>query len=868
MQRRPNTRKLLLVTAAAAAAFVAAWLIWPRDSAREADARADGEGGAARAPVGEQGAARAPTRAWEGTPDPVGELVLEGQVLDSEDRPVGGVTVHVDTQPERTVITEADGSFGVVGLIERRYRISASGEAGVVGPVEVRLSPTSDPVVLRLASPGRIAVRVVDATTRAPVAGAAVEVRAPITIAATTSAEGEVALAPVMRGHWNVVARAQGFAWGMGAVVVGDDTATLTIALELGTTISGRVRDERGVAIAGARVWAEPTGDWTVGMSAERDGTVSGPDGAFVLDGIAAGAYRVRGRAHGHAPGESSELLVADAPVEGAALVLLDAGVVRGRVVHVDGTPAAGAAVRVYNAGVAPPTTHAAADGSFVIEGLPRQEVWVGAEGGDAACWAKSADLTQGTAELVLRLDLAEALWGEVVDDDGEPVEAAQVDVALVDARARFIRRALTDGGGGFRVSGLPPGEYELVATRPGTTTAPSQAPVRARTGQAVRLVIPAPGAIVGRLAFADGGAPAVFTVQLVAGAAPRAFTDGAFLLDGVAPGTYRVRFEGPELAPGEPVEVVVPSSGQADVGTITVERGRSVEGVAVDASDRPVAGAEVVAATVLVGTGVAADSGSRAPTFQGQVTRALTGADGRFTLRGLSGGAVSVVASHATAGRSTPQTAVPGAEPLRVVLAATGSISGTVRVGGQAGPAVVAAQPHASPLAMSIVLAGADGAYRVPRAAAGRYSVAAVASDPLRGAPLAPVGVAVASGRDAQVDLVVVRGLRALEITTGGPAVVFVTTEPHEARDALALVSRLGVQERGHWAMRAADGGVAHFGALEGGAYTACAVAITEPVEDVGEMLELIARRGAGMPVSCAAVPDGATAAQLRVAR
>jgi len=66
---------------------------------------------------------------------------------------------------------------------------------------------------------------------------------------------------------------------------------------------------------------------------------------------------------------------------------------------------------------------------------------------------------------------------------------------------------------------------------------------------------------------------------------------------------------------------------------------------------------------------------------------------------------------------------------------------------------------------------------------------------------------------------------------------------------------------------MRASEGGVARFGALEDRAYTACGVAITRPVADMGAMLELIARSGATLAATCAAVPAAATAAELGVA-
>jgi hypothetical protein len=178
--------------------------------------------------------------------------------------------------------------------------------------------------------------------------------------------------------------------------------------------------------------------------------------------------------------------------------------------------------------------------------------------------------------------------------------------------------------------------------------------------------------------------------------------------------------------------------------------------------------------------------------------------------------------------------------------------------------PMPVAVQPHASPLAMSVVLAGQDGAFVVDRITPGRYSVSAAAGDPLSGAPLAPVTVDVEPGRAATVAVEAVRGSRGLEVATAAPGIVFVTTEPVEAGSALELVKRLGVQPRGHWAMRVSSG-TARFSTLMPVAYTACAVAIDRPASGMGGLLKLLATEGSSMPVVCRPVAEAASAVSLR---
>lgn len=805
-----------------------------------------------------------PDTSWRGSHDPAGDLVLEGQVLDDDDQPVGGATVVVDSRPSRTVTTEDDGSFSIDGLAGRTYQITASHASGVAGPVTVRLDAQSDPVVLRLQTPGQVTVRVIDAGTLAPIAGATVEVRTPILATAETGDDGSVTLSPVVRGHWNVVARATDRARAHGAVIVGEVPASITLALEPGYTVHGRVVDESGAPVAAARVWAISSSDWTDGVSPDRDGVLSGDDGSFVLSGLSAGTYRLWGRARGFAPGSSAPVTAGER--SDATIVLASAATLRGRVLYTDGSAAAGAVVRAFLENDTA-ITHTTADGSFVMTDLPRTTVKVLAEADAASCWSVPVDLRDGKGEVTLRLDLEAAISGVVVDSEGEPIEAAQVDISLIAPGSRFVRAELTDGAGQFRIGGLPEGDYEIVASRPGIAPAPSEEPVRAHTGTSVRIVLRSPGSLIAQVAFADGGSPKLVTARLGAAGEARAFVDGEIAIAEISAGRYELRIEGPDIVPPEPVRVSVTEGRETDLGSIVVERGRTIDGVIVDAGGAPVANAEVMAAPVLVGTGAKADSGSRAPAFQGEVKRVTSDASGAFRLRGLAAIPLVIVANHATAGRSQPVTLDPTARgPLRLTMTATASIAGTITLDGRPVRGVVAAQPHASPLAMSVVLAGADGAFHFDRVSPGQYSVSAIVGDPLSGAPFAPTSVEVEPGKRADVTLAAVRGTRSLHVTTDGRSIVFVTTEPAEAVNAYDLVTRLGTQTRGHWAMTAADLGAADFTNLEPVGYTVCAVPIDRPVADTNAMLELVSRRGTGMAVRCRTVAAGDATAALEV--
>lgn len=796
--------------------------------------------------------------------DARGDLVLEGQVLDSDDEPVGGVSVSLDAFPPQTMVTESDGSFSFTGLIERSYRITAVSPSGVAGPVAVSLQRTTDPVILHLVGPGSVVVRVVDAASQTPIAGARVEIRTPIPVTGQTGPDGAVELSPVVHGHWDVVGTATGRGRGHSAVVVGAEQSTTTIALEQGGSLRGRVVDDRGHAVHGARVWAVSSSDWTDNSSPELDGASTDEDGRFELAALQPGTYRIHGRAHGFADTASRELTLSDSITDAGDLVMNAGATLRGRVVRRNGTAVPGAEVEVYIETGLAPKTHAGSDGAFVIDDLPRANVLVTARGDGASCWAKRVDLSSGSGETTLTLDLEGWLAGSVVDSSGAPVEDAVVAVSLIQPGARFVRRNMTDGGGTFRFAGLPDGDYDVEAMRPGVTTSARHPKVTRHTGESVQLVLEATGSIKGQVEFADGSSPSVVVVRAGAGGAPHSFPNGDIAMSGIAPGSYELRIEGPEIASAPPTTAVVAEGKTTDLGTIRAERGRAINGVVVDKDGRPVAGAEVVAGTMIVGTGATVDSGSRAPAFQAELKHATTSSDGTFVLRGLAPIALSIVASHPKAGRSAPLTLPADATAsLRIALAPTSSLSGTVTSGGHPVSAGVIAQPAASPLALALVFSGADGTFHYDNLASGRYSVSAVRGDPFSGAPLSPVAVDLAPGSKAHVDVQAFRGTRSLDVSTAAAGVVFVSTEAIAPKTALELLTQLGQQTRGHWAMTRSDGH-AHFSLLAPVAYTACVAALDGTATDLTTMLREITVAGSTIPVTCR--PASATATSLAV--
>src|SRR5262249_3350094 len=160
MQRILVAALVILVGAAAVGG-----VLWWR--ARPAPPAASASGPSAAAPgIPAEASRGAPTvnagaLGAPGTPgeaDPPGLLRLEGQVIDSEDRPVAGAVVGLSSNPRRTVRSEADGSFVFTALVPRTYTVAAMKGDDLGGPQTVRLTGHTEPVILRIAAAGSVEV--------------------------------------------------------------------------------------------------------------------------------------------------------------------------------------------------------------------------------------------------------------------------------------------------------------------------------------------------------------------------------------------------------------------------------------------------------------------------------------------------------------------------------------------------------------------------------------------------------------------------------------------------------------------------------------------------------------------------------------
>lgn len=530
-------------------------------------------------------------------------------------------------RPERGTRAGADGRFRIERLVPGTWDVSAEvlGAAGTAGrPQRVLAGETARDVVVvvRAAHVVEARLALTDAAGDSPCSGGTIDLDDPRTTASATGTagtDGVVVLRAVTSGSYDVsVTCPDGGKLEGEKLVVDRDLHGLVYRAPRGLSLRGVVVDDAGAAVAYASVDAHRTDGGDDGAYAETD-----ERGRFTLVGLSAGAWSVNARSVRHLERDdpTSVKLLDASPAPELRLTLGRGGALEGALVDVTGAAVGGVEVEVASdelGRVARATTRD--DGSFRVEGLADGAHTILARlDGDTLRGPDGVTALRGTTVTakgtIARVKLvAERMAGEVhgrvVDAAGAPLEGVLVDAHRVEAtegeesnRVRGpvrAKRATTDADGRFRLAGLPNGPFDVRASRPGgfDVVAP-----RVATGAEVPLTLGAGGVLRGRVTLAGGAPLRRFRVQLTKSTGEYERTtsfdatgvtgasDGAFTLEDVHDGAYRVEIDAAEGAAHAEVEV---AHGAGDVALVlhalATVRGR----VAWFDDGRPVAGADV----------------------------------------------------------------------------------------------------------------------------------------------------------------------------------------------------------------------------------------------------------------------------------
>ncbi len=357
---------------------------------------------------------------------------------------------------------------------------------------------------------------------------------------AKTDASGRYKFENIPSGQRTLTASAAGF----GSKTVPNihfvgDTKTITQDLTLaeGKRIAGRVLDETGNGISGARV--EATAYATQELS--RGEAESGPDGSFGIEGLAPGTYAVVASAMGYSRETQPRV---EAGSEGIEVRLGILGTVEGRV-YENATGRGVSSFRLEARKVSQPGSgmyqktnveqryDSANDGRFVFGGLePGRYVLLATTSAHAQAYSPEFEVAKGQ-------------------------RATGVDVPLT-AGGRLVGR-LVDGKTGKGVSGA------VLTTRDNSF----------QDNPFVEIFRP-------------------FLVTNVSSANVRSGGDGSYTIDHLMPGTYQVEIEHPSYTKKYVKDLAVQEAKDTPVPDITMFPGATLRGLAVNASGAPLVQAQV----------------------------------------------------------------------------------------------------------------------------------------------------------------------------------------------------------------------------------------------------------------------------------
>jgi hypothetical protein len=320
--------------------------------------------------------------------DPPGKLSLEGQVIDSRSCRWAARwsrcrrTRRAPPSPRPTARSRSKSwSAAPTTVAARKDDLHG-------GPVTVRLTAKTEPVVVRVAPAGGLEVTAVDFETRKPIAGADIEVDAELGIGGTTGADGKATLRGVPAGFQEVVARADGYAPSMSFAEVAGKEGVIdkhTVELKAGAGVSGKVVDPNGKPVAGAEVRADSASGFFDMPRGKKDRVRTDGSGNWSFPALPAGTFRFVARHDKHGPGTSAPLTLDGKNARKDVTIRLEeGGRIAGKVVRKSGEPVPAAAVRVVVADrgfTFDVTRQAFTDdkGAFDIGGLPRRPVEVAA---------------------------------------------------------------------------------------------------------------------------------------------------------------------------------------------------------------------------------------------------------------------------------------------------------------------------------------------------------------------------------------------------------------------------------------------------------------------------------------------------------
>jgi len=451
-----------------------------------------------------------------------------GRVVDGEDRPLEGVAIEISeagpaAAENLEVTTDGEGRFEIEALPAEELDLLARKDG--FAPIRVRgieVEPGTGPADLGtlVLTPGAAIRGRVEDRESEPLQGVSVwrvEDRGQTSLspggllrrdpAAETDEAGRFLLDGLAEGQrYHLLFAREEY---LPAPVMGVEApypGTIEVVLRPAARVSGRVVDELGEAVSGARVGLGEQ-DPPPGVVAPRSGqipqaTVTDGEGGFTFRGVAPGKIRLEARARGYQVSESLLLEVAEAEEIAELEIVLERGAtVEGRVSNSRGEPVAGATLRV-----GPSRGESDPDGYYRLEGVAPGPAELELRHPAHARTVRALEIEPGTNVENVVLEAGFEVAGRVLASSGEAIEGARVELVNEAAWERRRLSATSDDEGHFRLEDVAEGRYRVAVAKAGWAEADPGRSLRVEDGpvEGVELRLEPAARVHGRLLGLD----------------------------------------------------------------------------------------------------------------------------------------------------------------------------------------------------------------------------------------------------------------------------------------------------------------------------------------------------------------------------
>jgi len=630
---------------------------------------------------------------------------VRGVVVDEEKKPVRGAIVSraalAQFEAMRSAVTNARGEFSLriaafasPAMVDNNLLALKTGHAGGGATAKVIAGDTTTGVTIVLTRGVPVAFSVVDREKK-PVEQASIVLTpwrndpfargGSMTNRGMTDASGTLKTR-VAPGKFDIGVSGEGIVpKTLNAQAIDAKSSALTIVVERGVEISGRVVTSDGNGVADATVALQPSGS---GMQmATSDAT-----GAFTFRNAPRGNATLQATLQRGSRVTSGKKEVS-APATSVVITMPRGGAISGRVIdEATHSPVTSFQIAAGNRTArAMPAPFQADDGAFTVGDLAAgsTDLEVSAKG-YAPAIVHGIEVEEGktTSDVEVHLERGAVLKGRVTSSTGQPIEAASITLDRDFTRGAVgppiqPNRDVTDANGNYSIDSVAPGTRRVTISKSGYI--PAVKSVEAVSGKEVTLDVSLDRGreLHGRVIDESGEGVALADVRPETQNTPavRTEADGSFTLSGLRDAHLRVvaRKNGYVEARAEDVDPGGPPI------TLTLKRGGTITGRVSGVSEAE------LAIVVVNATGPSGNTSGR-----------VDGA-GNFTISGVSDGRFAIDAWLTTGeGRHTPRKTIDvmngSAPPVDLSFAEGATIRGRVTVHGQplAG-AVIAFTPAGS---------------------------------------------------------------------------------------------------------------------------------------------------------------------------